>query len=295
MAKRKALCSVKGCGKPVYGNRLCRAHNRRVRLYGDPLFTPLRKPKMVRGVLHQQCSSCGKLKPESEFHRSSNSATGLHSRCKRCVASERKARYDEFKKIPCKVPGCTRGVYIRKQGLCAMHWTRLKTSGEIGPAKSKGELNQGPCKVPGCKGRVTSRQLCQTHYQRLLKYGDPLGVSERTERRLKKPGQPRNGYWVLFLPGHPVANKNGYAFEHRVVMSDYLGRPLRKNENVHHINGNKLDNRIENLELWARGQPTGARVRDKLEWAESIITKYGPEREKHIKKIVPRKKAKRAG
>ena len=49
--------------------------------------------------------------------------------------------------------------------------------------------------------------------------------------------------------------KNPYAREHRVVMARHLGRPLSQHETVHHINGDTLDNRIDNLQL--RGKAHG--------------------------------------
>ena len=81
-------------------------------------------------------------------------------------------------------------------------------------------------------------------------------------------------------------------------MAKLLGRPLREDESVHHINGDRLDNRTDgplvnfrsgNLELWSRWQPRGQRVDDKVEYAIELLERYLPEAlAKQVPLTIPR-------
>jgi hypothetical protein len=109
-------------------------------------------------------------------------------------------------------------------------------------------IGVAPCSVEGCAGKYRARGLCSLHYSRWLKSGDvgPVGP-------LHKPGIAKS--------------KTGYLYDrskavHRTVMEEHIGRALHSFETVHHRNGIRDDNRIENLELWMRGHPAGQRVQD---------------------------------
>jgi len=58
------------------------------------------------------------------------------------------------------------------------------------------------------------------------------------------------GYIVIYKPEHPLSNHRGYVLQHRLAMEEFLGRYLLPEEQIHHINEIKDDNRIENLMLF---------------------------------------------
>lgn len=111
-----------------------------------------------------------------------------------------------------------------------------------------------PCLVDGCKKKVASHGYCWMHWQRIEKTGDPGPV----DLLRRKPGTgciTPEGYKRITVNGRSTP-------EHRHVMERQIGRPLKHYETVHHKNGIKLDNRPENLELWATVHKGGQRVQD---------------------------------
>ena len=98
--------------------------------------------------------------------------------------------------------------------------------------------------------------------------------------RMRKLGDivnynPKDGYKDIKVGNSYHGNVNGWIKHHRYVMEQHIGRSLLKHETVHHKNGDRADNRIENLELMEHSHPYGQRVPDKLEWAQEYVATYG--------------------
>lgn len=151
---------------------------------------------------------------------------------------------------------CKHEGYLAARGYCPNCYRKRRLAGEFGGAQ---------CSVAECDRLAVAKGLCELHRGRLARNGtteaDP--APKRGERATRWVGRSitPTGYVAVTLPPEhpqhswgrkPSASSGSHSrriLEHRLVMGIALGRRIRSSETVHHINGDRADNRLENLQL----------------------------------------------
>lgn len=240
---------------------MCKKHYGRWYRHGDPLYTRNMSRAGTCGI--EDCGEPIKAQGMCSVHYQrmlSRGDTGLAGR-------ERRPRQKR-----CEVPGC-RKPHVAL-GWCESHYDSHRKYGDHLEVDRRKRLEWLPCVVKGCDRDSTTRGLhrrpgaaagmCVLHARRLREYGS-TDLPERVSRGYINAG----GYRMMSVPGRGVVQ------EHRLVMERMIGRRLTPEENVHHKNGLRADNRPKNLELWANSQCPGQRVVDLVSWAQTVLDRYG--------------------
>ena len=218
---------------------------------------------VTRVVVH--CTNCGAAieKHPSDLERNKTGRFFCSAACRNVIGSKPKTGHMQ----PCE--HCREDFWVRKSQNHARFCSR-------------------ECKdaawVIGTEPRICANCHTEFHFNlRMLKWNAGKFCSRecsKAYRLAKSIGRTKttgDGYVIVRMPDHPYAQGAGWVMKHRLVMEKQLGRYLTAEENVHHVNGDRSDNRIENLELWITSQPSGQREEDQVRWAINILAQYRPE------------------
>lgn len=128
-----------------------------------------------------------------------------------------------------------------------------KLTGDKNPSKRSevqkkiSEGLKGKLKSEEHKKKLSESMMGHLGWNKGKKY--PQTTGDKHYRWKGEKTQTSNGYILIYKPDHPFHSKTKYVYEHRLMMEEKLGRYLEHEEQVHHINEIKNDNRIENLYL----------------------------------------------
>ena len=310
--KRINTCTVIGCDKPHIARGLCCMHYAREMYGSKPVtrnrglqcsFTPCDRKAKSRGLCgaHYEAQRKGRplrsLAPLARRHivQFSGKPSRYHPHtytksCSECATAFTTAfnkqgycskacqqiRNSRARRKPPQTLVCTlcgsefRRAYVRARNFCS-ELCQLKDERERAKTRPKKKYTYAPqlCAIEGCRSQRNRKDLCRLH-SKLSQLGPEKYYSAKHVRRpIGAVRLNSTGYAAIKVA------VDRWVMHHKYVMEQRLGRELVIGEEVHHVNGDKADNRIENLELWSSSQPPGQRISDKLTWARELIAEYG--------------------
>lgn len=269
-------CSVDSCDLVAVTRGWCQAHYLRWKRTGDPGCA-----RPISARRNGTCEANGCERPAltrglCSAHYRRLLRTGL--------LGETRPIGEPRPRALCSIEDCEK--FSTERGLCHGHYLRLVRNGDVGADRPLQRRVNFICSVDACDRPAELRGLCRTHASRKRKFGDVQ--ADKPIREITGTGYISHGYRHVPVPPelrYLTGGETPYP-EHRLAMAVLLGRPLTADESVHHVNGDRTDNRTDgplvgfrsgNLELWSRWQPSGQRVADKIDFAIEILERYLPE------------------
>jgi uncharacterized C2H2 Zn-finger protein len=228
------------------------------------------------------CVRCGKIfqAQESAKRRFCSSACYTQTQSEEMIAGTRHRPVKPHKgdHIACAICGT---IFYRQPSM--IKHGRVTCSKPCSDAALRKPPVIKACEVCGKELRLKPSQAGIRYCSKIC---DGIGRTKRPLTRLhnSKPARMDDkGYVMVYEPEHPNKSFSGWQYEHRLVVEQALGRYLRSDESVHHINGVKHDNRPENLEVLSPAEHSKITVRelweqierDRAELAE-YRRRYGP-------------------
>ena len=141
--------------------------------------------------------------------------------------------------------------HLKKYGIKTRERHDHPTSDKVREnARRVGQSRKGASHSPEARRKISKA--------RKYKYTNPSTYGGHSKKR-------GDGYIEVYLPSHPHCAKDGYVMEHRLVMEASLGRYLKEDEVVHHINHNRKDNRLENLRVMTSEEHAQLHMKERKE------------------------------
>ena len=254
------ICEVPGCDRKHNTKGYCGTHSYRS-THGLPLDTPIRgalpKPKCEVPGCDRRYEAEGYCNP----HRY-RSTHGLP------LDTPTRKIFPEHK---CEVPGCDRK--HNTKGYCGTHYYRFQRGLPLDTPTRK-IFPEHKCKQKDCDRTAFNKDYCAKHFHAVSK--DIIRSTDPglwTFKDKKKRSLDSEGYVIVRVHyGKYVC----YMLEHRVIVAQHYGLVLTDKETVHHKNGIRSDNRIENLDIRPCGMhPPGQSLPDIMQFAMEVIDHYG--------------------